>query len=133
MVLLMAAALVPIVLSLRRRGVSLDGDTLRVAAGLHSANAKIADLDLAKAAVADLNRARELRPFWQIFGTRIPGYYAGHFRLRDRRRVFALLTARDRVLVLPLRNGRLWLLSLERPQALLDALHKAAAAAPAAR
>jgi hypothetical protein len=34
-----------------------------------------------------------------------------------------LLTDKTKVLVLPQRSGRMLLMSLERPQALLDALH----------
>ena len=42
--------------------------------------------------------------------------------LRDRGKAFLLVTQRTKVLVLPERSGRRLLLSLERPQALLDAL-----------
>ena len=55
-------------------------------------------------------------------GTSMPGYRAGHFRLRDRRRAFVLVTRREKLLALPERNGRMLLLSLKQPQALLDAL-----------
>jgi len=57
----------------------------------------------------------------------MPGFHAGHFRLRgDFGKAFCLLTQRDRVLWLPLRDGKQqFLLSLERPQALLDALRAA--------
>jgi hypothetical protein len=52
------------------------------------------------------------------------GFAAGHFRLREKfGKAFCLLTDRQRVLWLPLRDGKTQLLlSLERPQALLDAL-----------
>ena len=75
--------------------------------------------------------APTLRPLLNTFGTAMPGYSAGHFRLRDRSRGFLLLTDRRKVLALPERGGRTLLLSLERPQALLDALQ--AVAAPASR
>ena len=48
----------------------------------------------------------------------------GHYLLRDRTRAFLLLT-RGRTLVLPRRDGKRVLLTLEQPQALLDALHAA--------
>jgi len=125
--------LIPIVLvcaliaaALRRREVALDGGHLRIAAALHTLTVSVDRLDLASAKIVDLAEARDLRPFWKTFGTSAPGLRAGHFRLRDRTRAFALVTRQDRVLVLPEREGRILLLSLERPQALLDALRAVA-------
>ncbi len=46
-------------------------------------------------------------------------------RLRDRSPAFVLLTDRSRVLMLPEKPGKKVLLSLQQPQALLDALHQA--------
>ncbi len=115
-----------ILLSMRRQRVTLDGDLLRIAAGLHSTNVRVGELDLEKAQVAHLADTPGLRPMWKTFGTATLGYRGGRFRLRDRRRAFVLLTTRQQVLSLPERSGRVLLLSLERPQALLDALRDVA-------
>ncbi len=115
-----AAAL--IVWSVRRRRVVFDGDLLAITAGIHNARVRVAELDLAAAHIVNLADAPTLRPLLKTFGTAMPGYSAGHFRLRDRSRGFLLLTDRRKVLALPERGGRTLLLSLERPQALLDAL-----------
>ncbi len=111
-----------VLLSVRRQRVTLDGDLLRIAAGLHSTKVHAGDLDLEKAQVAHLADTPGLRPMWKTFGTATLGYRGGRFRLRDRRRAFVLLTTRHQVLSLPERGGRVLLLSLERPQTLLDAL-----------
>lgn len=113
--------------SLQRRSVAIDGDTLRIAAGLNSATIPLDTLDRASARIVDLEREPGLRPLFKTFGTSMPGYQAGHFRLRDRSRGFLLLTSRRKVLVLHERDGRRILLSLVRPQALIDALGKGAA------
>lgn len=113
--------------SLQRRSVAIDGDTLRIAAGLNSATIPLDTLDRASARIVDLEREPGLRPLFKTFGTTMPGYQAGHFRLRDRSRGFLLLTSRRKVLVLHERDGRRILLSLVRPQALIDALAKGAA------
>ncbi len=113
--------------SLQRRSVAIDGDTLRIAAGLNSATIPLDTLDRASARIVDLEREPGLRPLFKTFGTSMPGYQAGHFRLRDRSRGFLLLTSRRKVLVLQERDGRRILLSLVRPQALIDALDKGAA------
>lgn len=83
---------------------------------------RIADLDLAQARVVDLGQALPLQPVWKIAGTRIPGLHSGWFRLRGGQRAFARLTDWKRVVVLPRRNGQLYLFSVEHPDALLDAL-----------
>jgi hypothetical protein len=111
---------------IRRRSVFLENDRLKIAAGLNSTDVAIADLDLDAARIVDLDEATTLRPGLKTFGTSMPGFHAGHFRLRDRGKGFVLLTARRRVLVLPERGGRRLLLSLEQPQALLDALRDVA-------
>ena len=113
--------------SLQRRSVTIDGDTLRIAAGLNSATIPLDTLDRASAGIVDLEREPGLRPLFKTFGTSMPGYQAGHFRLRDRSRGLLLLTSRRKVLVLHERDGRRILLSLVRPQALIDALAKGAA------
>jgi hypothetical protein len=123
LLLILPVVLAQFVIALRRLRIVLDDDTLRISAGFHSAKVKAADLDLQQAKIANLETATELRPRWQLFGSTIGRYRTGHFLLGGRRRAFVLLTTRDRVLALPMRNGRIFLLSLERPQALLDALN----------
>ena len=113
--------------SLRRRTVAIEGDTLRIVAGFNSAAVPLDALDIASARIVDLDREPALRPLLKTFGTSMPGYSAGHFRLRDRSRGFLLLTGRHKVLALRERDGRMLLLSLVRPQALIDALGEHAA------
>lgn len=124
--ILIVLAAVLIAWSVQRRRVVLDGDMLAVTAGIHGLRVRVADLDLAAARIANLADAPALRPATQTFGTALPGYSAGHFRLRDRSRGFLLLTDRRKVLALPERSGRTLLLSVERPRALLDALNAVA-------
>lgn len=84
------------------------------------------EIDLAAARIVNLDEHRELRPVRRIAGTAMPGYRSGFFRLRDRRRAYVVVTDWRRVLVLPKRDGGLLLFSLTRPEALLDALRRAA-------
>lgn len=125
---LIPAALVVALLSwsLRRRHVILEDGQLRIAAALHGTTVAVDRLDLDAARIVDLREEAGLVPRWKTFGTAVHGFRGGHFRLRNRSRAFALLTDRQRVLALPERSGRMLLLSLERPQALLDALRDVA-------
>ncbi len=111
-----------IAITLRRRRVRLEAGVLRVAAGMHNHKVVVTGLDLAGARIVDLAEHTALRPRWKTFGASMPGFHAGHFRLRDRSKAFLLVTDTARVLVLPERSGRKLLLSLRQPKALLDAL-----------
>jgi hypothetical protein len=108
---------------IRRRSVRIEAGLLVVRAAVYTLRLAPAAIHLAQARVVDLDERRELRPRWKTNGYALPGFYAGHFRGAGlRERLFCLLTDRRRVLVLPLHDGRRLLLSLEHPQALLDAL-----------
>lgn len=117
-------------LMVRRRRVTLEDDRLRIAGGMNGRTVRVAEFDLAAARIVDLAEATTLRPMLKTFGTSMPGFHAGHFRLRDRSRAFLLITDRSKVLMLPERGGRRLLLSLEKPQALLDALKAVAGESP---
>lgn len=111
-----------LICSIRRRSVSFDGATLVVKAAFWTRRTPIGELDLDGARIVNLAERTELRPMLRMSGYSLPGFRAGHYRLRNTQKAFALLTARDRVLAVPERGGTLLLLSLERPQFLLDAL-----------
>lgn len=129
---LMVVVAAIVLLALRRRRVELEDGVLRVVAGLNTARVPAAAIDLDRARIVSLDEHEALRPGIKTFGTALPGYRAGHFRRFDGARSFVLLTTQDRVLLLPERSGRRLLLSLEQPQALLDAL-RAVTAPPGRR
>lgn len=119
-----ATASVGCTIGLKRRHVQLQGPVLQVVAGLFSHRVAIDRIDVERARVVDLDERTELRPAIKTFGMSLPGCHAGHFRLRQKLgKAFCLVTDRRRVLWLPVRDGKQQLLlSLEHPQALLDAL-----------
>lgn len=129
---LLAVVAAIVLLALRRRRVELEDGVLRVVAGLNTARVPATMIDLDHARIVSLDEHEALRPGIKTFGTALPGYRAGHFRRFDGTRSFVLLTTQDRVLLLPERSGRRLLLSLEQPQALLDAL-RAVTTPPARR
>lgn len=113
-----------------RRRVELAGNVLDVRSTLYRRRTPIADMLLDQAEVVDLGRDRRYGIRFKTNGYSMPGFYSGHFRLQGGGKGFALVTDRARTLVIPVRGGSTLLLSLERPQALLDALRKVAATAP---
>ncbi|QDA58004.1 PH domain-containing protein [Thermomonas aquatica] len=110
---------------LGRRRITLENGMLVVAAAFYTRKAPVASLDLAHARIASLDERTEFRPGLKTNGYGLPGFQAGHFRLRNRAKAFCLLTGQQRVLILPQQDGAFLLLSPEQPQALLDALRAA--------
>ncbi len=124
-VVLFGTALLPagLLSTLAHREIHLEGDTLVVAAALiFVRKVPIRDLALDKARVLDLDEHTEFKPMLRFGGFGLPGFSAGHYLLRNRSRAFCLLTTRRNVLLLPQRDGKVILVSPEKPQALLDAL-----------
>ncbi|MGO4721260.1 PH domain-containing protein [Stenotrophomonas sp. 2MCAF14_2] len=113
-----------------RRRVELAGNVLDVRSTLYRRRTPVADLLLDQAEVVDLSRDRRYGIRFKTNGYSMPGFYSGHFRLQGGGKGFALVTDRARTLVIPVHGGSTLLLSLERPQALLEALRKVAATAP---
>ena len=85
---------------------------------------KPAQLDLEQARIVNLDEHPELRPALRMIGTSLPGYRSGWFWLKDRRTASVILTDFRRVLVLPRRDRKLIMLSVQRPDALLEALRR---------
>lgn len=122
-----ALLVLAILLPMWRRQVAFDGKQLRVKATYYSRQASLSDFRLDEARVVDTRERTEFKPLLKTNGFALPGYWAGNFVLRDKRLAFCLVTDVSRVLVLPRADGRVWLLSFEHPQAVLDILRRAAA------
>lgn len=123
-VLAIALLVAPLLLlAMGRRSVLLEDGALVVKAALHTRRVPLATLAPERARVVDLDERTGMRPVLRTFGMALPGFQAGWFRQREGlNKVFCLLTDRRRVLWLPVSGGADLMLSLERPQALLDAL-----------
>lgn len=109
-----------------RRIQLADGMLSIRAAGMFGHRVAVAELDLERARIVDLDEHTDLKPGARLWGMGLPGFSAGHYLLRNRARAFCLLTRRDKVLALPRRDGRYILLSPEKPQELLQGLREAA-------
>ncbi|CRR07891.1 PH domain-containing protein [Stenotrophomonas sp. FR010] len=113
-----------------RRRVELADNVLDVRSTMYRRRVAVAQLRLDQAEVVDLQRDPRYGIRFKTNGYAMPGFYSGHFRLQGGAKGFALVTNRARVLALPVRDGSTLLLSLDRPQALLEALRKVAVPGP---
>ncbi|MGA9333509.1 MAG: hypothetical protein WBV39_04460 [Rudaea sp.] len=123
-----AIALVPIVFvcgllvvawSIRRSGVRVEHDTLVVNTGTGTKRVAIAALRAHGLRVVDLSERTELQPVFKLWGTGLPGFAGGWFRLRNGDKAVCLLLDRQRVSWLRSDADRLTLLlSLAKPEKL---------------
>ncbi len=125
------AAALAIGLLMRRRSVEFDGNRLWLRAALYTQSIPLGELDPEAARIVDLDERTELKPRLKTNGVELPGFVVGHYRAAGGTRLFAIVTDRRRVLALPEHGGRVLLLSLARPQSLLDALRASPPAATA--
>ncbi|SBV35216.1 conserved exported hypothetical protein [uncultured Stenotrophomonas sp.] len=109
-----------------RRRIRVQGRQLEVVSTFYRKCVDVSGLRLEQARVVDLAEHHEYRPGFKTNGFGMPGFQSGHFRMRGGAKAFCLLTDRSRVLVLPLRDGSMLLLSPEQPRALLDELKRLA-------
>ncbi len=110
----------------RRRRIVLDNRELEITAALYRKRISVEALDLERARVLNLEEHTELRPAVKTNGFNLPGFAAGHYRMRNLSKAFCLVTDRTQVLALPQRDGPMILLSAEKPRALLDELRELA-------
>jgi hypothetical protein len=110
----------------RRRRIRLDNRELQITATLYTRNVAVEAIDLSRARIVSLEEHTELKPHLKTHGFSVPGFHAGHFRLRNLSKAFCLITDRTRVLSLPLRDGGQILLSPEKPHVLLERLRELA-------
>ncbi len=110
--------------SMYHRSVSLSPTGMRIRGLPWARVVPFGDLDIGNARIVNLDEQRKLRPGFKIAGSRLPGFRSGWFRLHDARRAYVLLTDWRRTVELPRKDGRVYLLSLQRPEAFIDALGK---------
>lgn len=113
-------------LAYRRRHLHLDRQQLKIASTLYSKQVPISSMRLDRARVVNFDENPDFKPALKTNGFQMPGFRAGHFRMKDGSKGFCLITDNRRVLVLPLRDGSSVLISPQQPRALLDELKQLA-------
>ncbi len=125
-----AAVVVASALGARGSRVDVGPGGLRLRGDLYGRTVPADRLRPAEARVVDLAAEPALRPVRRSFGTALPGYAAGWFRLADGSKALLSVTDRRRVAYVPTSDGYALLLSAADPHGLVATLR---AAAPASR
>jgi hypothetical protein len=87
-----------------------------------------AELRADSARIVDLDREPDLTPRLRTFGTALPGYRAGWFRLRNGEKALVSITDTHRVVYLPTTDGYSLLLSPADPDRFLAAVRRLSSA-----
>ena len=82
----------------------------------------IQSLDLERAEILNLSRQSKYALRVRTFGTSLPGYSSGWFRLRNGEKALAYLTSQKSVVYLPTSLGYSLLLNVKQPHEFLSAL-----------
>lgn len=115
-----------VIAAYRRQKITLDAAGLDIRSTFYTRTVAINAIKLEQARIVDLAGHTSLQPSLRSNGYSLPGFKAGHFRMRGGGKAFCLITDSSRVLALPLRDGSTVLVSPEHPRALLDALRQRA-------
>jgi hypothetical protein len=115
-----------VVRSLRRAGVVVDQGELIVNVGFGKAKRMpLSSLRGRGLEVVDLDQRSELKPLLKTWGTSLPGFSGGRFRLRNGEKAVCLLLDRNRVSYLRSEDDKLsLLLSLAEPERLRALLER---------
>lgn len=120
------AALAYTAYSARNSRIEVGENQLRLVGDFWGRSIDIRSLRLEDATIVDLASSRDYAPRRRTFGTAVPGYASGWFRLHNGDKALAYLTNRRAVVYVPTSLGYSLLLSADRPQQLLDTLRSKA-------
>ena len=99
-------------------------DGLRINGDIYGRTIARTALNLEQARAVDLNQERSLQPRLRTFGTGLPGYRAGWFKLRSGEKALVFVTDYSRVVYIPTHEDYALLLSVAEPAAFLNALRR---------
>jgi len=117
-------------LVMKRHGLQLDREQLRIRTSFHTRNVALPELQLDRARVVDLDERPEFKPALKANGYALPGFHSGHFGLRNGESAFVAIAGGRRVLWLPTTSGKGLLLQPHQPDALLKRLRELAQPQP---
>lgn len=116
-----ALIFIALALLMRWRRVWLEPGELVIRATFYLKRIPLESIARPELRILDLREHPEARPLLRTNGLGLPGFSAGHFRDRNKRKIFAMVT-RPRVLLIPLTDGSRILVSLEHPRELMNRL-----------
>ena len=108
----------------RNASFAIDAHALTLRGDMYGRTVPRAVIKTAGVRVVDLDREPKLTPTRRTFGTALPGYRSGWFRLADGEKALLYVTDRSRVVYVPTTEGYSILLSPSDPEGLVARLRE---------
>jgi len=102
--------------------VEITRDGIRLAGDFWGREIPFVALKTADARILNLGKKEEHALKWRTFGTGLPGYASGWFKLRNGEKALVYLTRRTDVAYIPTTEGYSLLLSVDNPQLFIETL-----------
>jgi hypothetical protein len=99
-----------------REKFQVSSEGLKIAALAYGRTIPARDLDISHAEAMDLDANPDYQLVRRTFGTGMPGYQAGWFRMANGNKALVFLTDKQRVVRIPTRQDYTLLLSVDNPQ-----------------
>ena len=107
----------------QRATFSVTPEGLRISGDPYGRTLPRSDLLVDSASIVSLGAGSEYRPIWRRNGTGLGSYSAGWFRLANGDKALLFVTDRSRVVRVPTTLGYSVFMTVDRPEAMIDALH----------
>jgi hypothetical protein len=111
--------------SSRHTSVEISSEGVKINGGVYGRKIPLGELIADQASVVDLETDTGLKLSRRTNGIGMPGYSAGWFKTKNGTKVLAFVTDRKRVVYLPTRQNYSVLLSVESPEAVVNAVRAA--------
>ncbi|MGI9295347.1 MAG: PH domain-containing protein [Pseudomonadales bacterium] len=108
----------------RHSRVEVENNRIKLVGDFWGREIPFSRLEVSGARILDLTRNSEYSPKRRTFGTGLPGYASGWFRLRSGEKALVYLTKRRDVVYLPTSDGYSLLLSVEEPESFIETLQQ---------
>ncbi len=110
--------------SSRNSRVEIESDRIKLVGDFWGREIPFTLLNVSGARILDLTGNTEYSPKRRTFGTGLPGYASGWFRLRSGEKALVYLTKRRDVVYVPTSDGYSLLLSVEEPERFIATLQQ---------
>lgn len=110
--------------SSRNSRVEIESDAIKLVGDIWGRKIPFKLLDIPGARILDITVSTEYTPKRRTFGTGLPGYASGWFRLRNGEKALLYLTSRNNVVYLPTSDDYSLLLSIEEPERFIATLQR---------
>jgi hypothetical protein len=110
--------------SSRNSRVEIESDRIKLVGDFWGREIPVSLLNVSGARILDLIGNTEYSPKRRTFGTGLPGYASGWFRLRSGEKALVYLTKRRDVVYVPTFDGYSLLLSVEEPERFIETLQR---------